>query len=167
MQGEILYPGNQLKDAYPEQYERSVARYQGREMVREQPVPMLGCLWNDVLYFSPVHPEQVRDALAELGKEFSVTPWEYFVVDPELISSKDAVIYMFKYLDRKDKYKSDNWEPYDPKRVEELTSLPDETKAYFKRALGEGINPLLWIQVPHIMYRGTLDTSGLERIRIS
>ena len=164
MQGEILYPGNQLKDAYPEQYERSVARYQGRETVREQHVPMLGCLWNDVLYFSPVHPEQVRDALAELGKEFSA---EYFVIDPESIPSEDAVIYMFKYGERERKYDPDNWEPYNPARIDGLSSLPDQTKVYFKRALDEGIRPLLWIRVPHIMYKGTLDTSGLERIRIS
>lgn len=163
MQGETLHPGNQLKDVYPEQYDRSVEKYQGREQVQEQRVPMLGCLWNDVLHFTPVHPEQVRDALAELGREFS---GKYFVVDPGLIPPEDAVIYMFKYGEREKKYQPDNWEPYDPKRIDELSSLPDETKAYFKEALDEGTNPLLWIRVPHIMYRGTLDTSGLERIEV-
>ncbi len=29
----------------------------------EQRIPILNCLWNDVLHFSPVHPAKIKQAM--------------------------------------------------------------------------------------------------------
>lgn len=65
--GEVLYPLNVLRTHLPEIYDAQVKKYSGREGVMAHKVPILECLWNDVLHFSPVHPSKIRDAIADAG----------------------------------------------------------------------------------------------------
>lgn len=62
LQGSYLHPLNKLRTKLPELYRREVQKYTGREHLMQQRVPLLECLWNDVLHFSPVHREQVAAA---------------------------------------------------------------------------------------------------------
>ncbi len=57
LQGNILYPLNTLKEKHPEIYEQQVSKYVGREHMTQQRIPILDCLWNDVLHFSAVNPK--------------------------------------------------------------------------------------------------------------
>ncbi len=64
--GEFLCPLNMLRDTQPELYAQHIRKYEGREFVLSQTVPNLGCLWNDVLHFSPVHPKLIVEAMSKL-----------------------------------------------------------------------------------------------------
>ena len=60
LEGSILYPLNTLKGKHPDIYEQQVSKYVGREHIKEQRIPILDCLWNDVLHFSAVNPKEVK-----------------------------------------------------------------------------------------------------------
>jgi hypothetical protein len=60
MVGDLLIPLNQLRDKHPMTYAEHVTKYKGREKLLEKTIPLLNCLWNDVLHISPIHPQIVR-----------------------------------------------------------------------------------------------------------
>ncbi len=60
----------------------------------------------------------------------------------------------------------DNWERFDPEKIGVYSDLPPETIKYFQQCFSEGKRPLMWVYVPHILYRGTLNIRDLERIEV-
>ncbi|MBK8551651.1 MAG: hypothetical protein IPL53_11555 [Ignavibacteria bacterium] len=59
LRGNVLYPLNTLKEIHPDLYEQQASKYAGREHITCQIIPILNCLWNDVLHFSAVNPEEI------------------------------------------------------------------------------------------------------------
>jgi len=57
--GSRLYPLNRFKDKLPAIYENAIKKYEGREWLMAAMLPILGCLWNDVLHFSLMHPGEI------------------------------------------------------------------------------------------------------------
>lgn len=68
LQGDTLFPLNTLKEKYPDLYKKEASKYVGREQIMQDVLPILNCLWNDVLHFSAVHPSLVKEALFESGR---------------------------------------------------------------------------------------------------
>ena len=79
MKGSILYPLNQLRNVYPSLYAAKAASYKNREAVMQARIPILDCLWNDVIHFSPVHPSKIQRSRAEAG--FPRKPRRYFEIE--------------------------------------------------------------------------------------
>ena len=156
--GNILYPLNELKTIYPEIYAKERSKYIGREEVTQQIIPKLDCLWNDVLHFSAVHPSIIKSALAEAGDQVNLKR-TYYEVDPTLLDLEKTVIYLYLY---KDKNKQENWAAYDPRDLDKYSLIPQFTKDYYKKMLERNERPLLYHGIPHILYRGTLDTTKLR-----
>jgi hypothetical protein len=92
--GSILYSLNQLKTRLPEIYAIQVQKYTGREILMQCKIPLLNCLWNDVLHFSPVHPNKIREAFVSAEFEWTVRPW--FAISPVNydFSPENAVIFL-------------------------------------------------------------------------
>lgn len=164
MQGEVLFPLNTLKNTHPDLYEKEASKYVGREQIMQHKLPVLNCLWNDVLHFSAVHPSEVRQALIEAGrtKSFDI---EFFEVDPHLLTTENTIVYLYKHSNMADKLKEDNFAKYNPDDMAQYSALPQETKDYYKEMLSQGKNPLLFHRVPHILFKGSLDTSKIRRIK--
>ena len=59
LHGNILYPLNALTEKHPEIFEQQVSKYVGREHITQQRIPVIDCLWNDVLHFSAVNPKEI------------------------------------------------------------------------------------------------------------
>lgn len=59
MTGEVLMPLNELRTVFPEAYAEHVGKYKGRENLLEERIPILECLWNDVLHLSPINPQTI------------------------------------------------------------------------------------------------------------
>jgi hypothetical protein len=59
-----------------------------------------------------------------------------------------------------------NWERYEPEKIGSYSKLPSETVRYFQERFELKKKPLVWVYVPHILYRGTLDTRKLEVIEV-
>ncbi len=165
LEGNILYPLNILKERFPHIYEEQVLKYVGREQVLSQQIPILNCLWNDVLHFSPVNPTEVKQALMEAGRtnEFTMNCYQ---VDPNLIDPQSAIVYLYVYADNGDKMNEKNFVPYNSEKIEKFSSLPQSTKDYYKKMIDKHERPLLYHRVPHILYKGTLDITNLPIISV-
>jgi hypothetical protein len=76
MKGSSLIPLNCLKEVHPEVYSEHVKKYEGREQLLEKRVPLLDCLWNDVLHISPINPQIILD----LWKKENLVPHSHGVI---------------------------------------------------------------------------------------
>ena len=163
LRGGILYPLNALKDIYPEVYDMRARKYYGRKHLMRQVVPTLGCLWNDVLHFSPVDPKEIRSALTEAGGEadFSI---DFYRIDPYLLKPERTTVYL--YFEDRDELEGRDFSAYDPAAVEKYSVLPRVTKDYYKEMIGKGQWPLLYHRVPHILYRGALDITDTPIVTV-
>lgn len=155
MKGEILYPLNVLKEKYPELYVLKSAKYTGRGELLEQVVPVLDCLWNDVIHLSAVHPKIVREALVEAGskKDFKMTCYQ---IDPHLLDSEKTIVYLYSHSDDFE-IKNEDFVKFDPNKIGEYSSLPQDTKDYYKEMFDKNIKPLVFHRVVHILYKGELN----------
>ena len=61
---------------------------------------------------------------------------------------------------------SDDWTEYNPNDLEKYNKPSNKTIDYYKRTLAEGERPLLWLFIPHILYKGSIDTSKLKIIEV-
>ena len=165
--GGILYPLNQLQTILPSIYEKQIAKYQGREWVMQQTVPILNCFWNDVVHLSLVHPSQIVDGLRGAG--FSWRHRKFFEIDPSIagFNSENAVIYIFeKNLIEMGKGRETNFSPYDSALLAQLAHIRPETLKYFKDMNAQHRQPLLFMYVPHVLFRGVIDIRKARTIEI-
>ena len=165
LKGNILYPLNILKEIYPEIYEQEFKKYTGRESLTLHRIPILNCLWNDVLHFSAVDPNDIKQARIEAGgdPDFTMTCFE---VEPEILDPENSIVYLYAQVNVKDKLDKDNFIQYRPEETVKYSSLPQATKDYYKEMIAIGKPTLLYHRIPHILYKGTLDISKLNTITI-
>lgn len=163
MQGNILFPLNTLKEIHPDIYEKQAGKYDGREQVMNQQIPILDCLWNDVLHFSAVHPSLIREALIAAGRTNPIR-MEVFEIDPHMLDPENTIVYLYQHTNPEDKFKPENLAKYNPEYLEKYSILPEETKEYYKEMVSQDKHPLLFHRVPHILYKGNLDISTLKKI---
>lgn len=163
MSGTTLYPLNVLKLKYPSLYQKEADKYAGRETVMQKPVPILDCLWNDVLHFSAVHPAEIKKVLIEAGFANSPTR-DFYQVNPRTLSPEQTVIYL--YSTASIEVNVQDFIEYDPTLLSKLSVVPPGTKAYYKEMFMHGMKPLRYHLVPHILYRGVLDVTGIPIISV-
>lgn len=165
IRGNVLYPLNTLKEIYPDVYEQRLKNYAGRESIMLHRIPVLDCLWNDVLHFSAVDPKEVKQARIEAGgdPDFSMTCYQ---VDPELLGSENTIVYLYAHAKVTDKLSHENFIAYNSAEVSKYSSMPQATKDYYKEIIGDGGRPLLFHRVPHILYKGVLDTTNLPIVSV-
>lgn len=159
MEGTTLYPLNELKESFPEIYAAEVAKYRGREQKLNCRIPVLeNCLWNDVLFLTAVHPVEFKKAYT------SVLPlsWKfrYFQIPIDLLDPTRMAI---KQLPND---QTPEYEKFDRRRLEHYATIPPETFQYWRKAFELGNRPLLYLHIPHILYRGTIDVSSTSIVEV-
>jgi hypothetical protein len=167
LKGHILYPLNQLKSVYPSLYAAKSASYQNRETVMQARLPILDCLWNDVLHFSPVHPSKIQKARVAAG--FSRRPRRYFEVDPVVkgLNAENAVIFLHQRVNPESFQLDDaDFRVFNPRELKLLEELPESTLVYYKEMFANGKRPLTYLFVPHILYQGQLDIRDVKIIEV-
>src|SRR5690349_18423802 len=145
LEGHILYPLNQLKSIYPSLYVTKAAHYQNREAVMQARLPLLDCLWNDVLHFSPVHPGKVQEALAKAG--FGRKPRRYYEVDPlaKGFNATNAVIFLHQRVKlEKFQLEPDDFREFEAEELSSLGEIPAATLAYYREIFEQGKRPLVY-----------------------
>ncbi len=164
-QGKKLEPLNMLKSTMPNIYTEKVRKYVGREHVMQRHVPPLDCLWNDVLHLSPIDPKVLIESLREAGmKERS---FDFYKIDPAVLNQKLTCVYLYKSLDKIKQPDESEFVPFNPESLEEWQEVPEVTKKYFKDRFDAGEKPLMFVAIPHILYRGTIDVSETEIVSVS
>ena len=171
--GNTLYPLNQLKTYLPDIYATQAQKYIGREVLMQCRVPLLDCLWNDVLHFSPVHPSKIRDALVSVGFKWNIRPW--FAVNPinSGFGSENAVIFLNTPPEDPTAFGNFNFSKADflffsLEQLEKLAKMevPEATLKYLRFAKNNDERPVLFNHVPHVFYRGTIDVSNVEVVNL-
>lgn len=166
--GNALQPLNMLRHSHPNVYASHARKYEGREEVMERQVPLLGCLWNDVLFFSNAHPEAIRDGFLAAGRHWRKQGW--LAVDTEAcgFDATNTVLYQ----PRMDKAKGDftlnpgDFTPYAPTGFSTVQQLPSAVLAYYHQAVVDGEPIFAWHGLLHILYRGSLALDGIPVLEI-
>lgn len=161
MTGEVLFPLNEQPGVLPaDVYDYHAGKYDNRLRLRKVRISVLGdCLWNDVIFMMAVNPAEWRRACESVG--FSPPPTRYFVFDAETLDRSRLGV-----MTRMRVHEPREFEPYDPARHADYAVVPPETLEYWRQELQKGAEerPLLWMHIPHILYRGSLDTTGIPII---
>lgn len=156
MVGTVLYPLNDLKEREPETWRREVAKYEGREHLLDEPIPPLGCLWNDVLHFSVVHPGKIVAALDAAGLE--ALGRRCFELDAASFDPEQTVIFLNRRTDVSACTDDSQWLSFDPARLEGLAELTEATRRYYRECALRGQRPRLFGYLPHVFFRGPVET---------
>jgi hypothetical protein len=173
LRGSVLYPLNQLKGRFPDLYERLQENYATRRDIAALHIPPLGnCLWNDVLFFSPVHPARIQAALVDAGHELPEAWHAFYQVDARLLDPALAVLYRqsetywtghFDVDEASDQIGRD-CSPFTSESLEGLAEVTSTARSHFA-SVAPGGRPLLFLGIPHVLYKGQLDTT-LEGVSI-
>ncbi len=154
MDGTILYPLNELRLIKPELYEAHAKKYRKREALMDRRIPHLNCLWNDVLFFTAVHPSVFRKAFERFC--WRLPPFRCFRFSPTGLNPT-----LMTVLTRMSGPRGgfEEYEPFDPHNLEKHATIPQETFDYWNDEISSGSRSVfLWLHIPHILHRGPLDT---------
>ncbi len=160
MRGSDLIPLNRMFELDASLQTKYLEKYKGREEILERTIPLLDCLWNDVVQFLPLHPHKLFELQKELGLIAEIPKYHYFQIDPALIDPKQTVVY-FKTAPGEENI-TVKW--LQDVNLEEIQEIPEATRSYYKSMVGTN-EPIFNYQfVPHIIYKGTVDVSGVDII---
>ena len=167
MEGNILYPLNQLMTIYPDVYAEHVKKYTGREHVLETRIPApLDCLWNDILHFTAVHPTILYKNITDAGFDADGLVWkQWFKIPISVLDLNKTIVCLY----RKDislVSEARDFQKFDPVKMAEYATVPQETLDYYKEQLKLEQRPLFFHRVPHILYKGTIEIGGLEIVEL-
>ncbi len=160
MRGNLLLPLNDLKFKFPDVYMEQIKKYAGRERILNRRVPILDCLWNDVLHTTAIEPSIVKDVLIKVGLIPPNKQW--FKIPISRLDQNLLVTYWYRNWSAGDDQAE--YERFDASHMNSYRIIPDATIEYYKSMKSEGKRPLLFHLVPHILYKGSISTDGLEVI---
>lgn len=160
--GGFLYPLNTLKKRSPNQYALHAAKYDWRKEVMERRIPVLNCLWNDVIHLTPISPLQIQAALKKAGYR-GPFPTKWFVIEAEMLPKGKTVLFLDLHRD----FSREDFLPYTPHNLEQHTHFPEKTLAYFRRMVAQGKAPLRFAGLPHVLYKGNLSIKKMRVVTLS
>jgi hypothetical protein len=176
LRGSTLYPLNQLREIHPDLYEELKGNYASRPDIAALRIPPLGnCLWNDVLFFSPVHPVRHLEALEAAGHTLPPEWRRYFQIDAALIDPAKAVIKESRQVLWSGEFDIDEGSAVIgrecvPFRAESLTQyddVPAEMREYYASVPSGNPFPL-FLKMAQILYKGRIDLTlpGIQVIEV-
>lgn len=162
MRGNNLIPLNRLLEVDSNLQVKYLEKYKGREEILERKIPLLNCLWNDVVQLLPLHPL----SLFELQKHMRLIPeipdYQYFEIDMNILDMSKAVVY-FKTAPGEE-HATVKW--LKDVSFDELQAIPKATREYYASMAGKDEPVFNYQFVPHIVYRGTVDVSSSSIINL-
>jgi hypothetical protein len=168
MSGDLLIPLNTLKATHPEAYSEHVKKYKGREELLQKNIPILNCLWNDVLHISPINPQILLDTWRSEGLfEFSgiKKSIEVFKIPVKLLNDETTVCFQsFNYdFHSKDPNLFKYWN-FNQSEFKEQNEVEPKQVEIWKNDI-ENKRPLFWYShTMHILAQQTIDTRSCELI---
>lgn len=165
MRGKEIVSLSGLRVLHPELAAWEEKKYAGRETLMQQYVPPLDCIWNDIIFFAPYHPQIMFDAYKAAG--FTPPPMRFYQIPVERLLNYTLTWWLppTKPMEMR----------YTPFHVEDLPiAFPEEQKQAYLNAYAQGIKPLLYARSPHLclaapVKHGTpisLNIEGVEIVEI-
>lgn len=163
MKGDELITLSQMFAKDPVLHQKYLEKYKGREEILERRIPLLDCLWNDVVQLLPLHPRKLFELQLQLGLINEIPEYRYFQIDPTTLNIDDTVVY-FKTAPGEEnvtvKWLKDS-------NLDELQEIPEATIKYYESMVGTGEPVFNYQFVPHILYRGSVDISKSNTINLA
>jgi len=153
MKGSVLYPLNELRTRHPEVYRRALAKYEDHPDRAKLPstiLPLLDCLWNDVLHCSPIHPPRLDDAWRAQGVE-RVPRKTFFQIPVDRVGHHPVAVMRGRELE---------W--LNTACFQEITAVPAETVEWYRKLARQERFGAHFVGVPHILVKGPIDIEGVE-----
>lgn len=158
MRGTMLYPSSTLERCYPEIAAVRRTKYVGREAKPSQPISLLNCRWRDVINLTPVHPADVRAAMAEAGHlRF---PRHWFEIGVAVLTPEDTVLYLTGSSPAEARFV-----PYTPGCLAHYAEVSDVQRRFY-REVEPGQSVLLFGGTPHVLHRGNIDVGATRIIEV-
>lgn len=162
MKGHSLIPLNDMLVLDSALQTKYLEKYKGREKILEGKIPLLDCLWNDVVQLLPLHPKKLFELQQTLGIIKEIPNYRYFQIDVRLLDPRKTVVY-FKTAPGEQNV-AVKW--LRDINIENLQDIPAATINYYKSMVETGEPVFNYQFVPHIIYKGTIDVSQAEIINL-
>ncbi len=162
MKGSELIPLSKMLEVDADLRTKYLEKYKGREEILQRTIPLLDCLWNDVVQLLPLHPKQLFSRQQELGIVTEIPDYKYFQIDASKLDPAKTVVY-FKTAPGEEgvtvKWLSDV-------NLDDIQDIPPATENYYKSMVDTGEPVFNYQFVPHIIYKGTIDVSAAKIISL-
>ncbi len=133
------------------------------EEILERKIPLLDCLWNDVVQLLPLHPLQLFELQKELGLITEIPDYKYYQIDVSALDPSQTVVY-FKTAPGEENV-TVKW--LKDVQFEELQDIPEATRKYYESMVGTGEPVFNYQFVPHVVCRDTIDVSTARRMTLT
>jgi len=164
--GEYLLPLNKFKVTNPDLYERYVEKYNGRKELLERTIPKLNCYWNDVIFFSPIHPRKIHLVFDDIGIKYKESKWFEISIDNFENIDKNMVVYFYRKKEKGDfRIDEEDVIRFNKLKFAEIDEIPEETLNYYQRSHDRKDDKLFTFHgIPHVLYKGKVRIENLNRI---
>jgi hypothetical protein len=163
MIGNNLIPLNSMQDIDDSLRNSYMSKYRGREDILERKIPILDCLWNDVVQLLPIHPQKIFELQKRLGFLQVVPNYRFYKINLSLLDRKHAVVF-FKSSPGEDNIVVKLLGDVD---FDAIQQIPRATVDYYKSVRKTNELPFNYQFVPHILYKGEVNISSAEIITLS
>ncbi len=154
--GDILYPLNELKEKSPELYKQHLAKY---DDIKEKDVEIPGFgYWNDCVNLMPVSPGLVKKELQSYGHDTN-WQWRFYKIDAEKL---DVSKLMILVMTEEDGLFKREFILFSKETFEKYCHIGEATRAIFQQAKDNNEQPNTFARIPHVLYKASIDTTGLE-----
>lgn len=166
MRGEKLYPLNRLKEIYPETFDNHASKYKGREVLMERQLPLLNCLWNDVLHLSPIHPQIILDTWEEHGLKLEPREFPVYKIPLDQLS-EEKLIYFDPHVGQYGNFEftDEQVRPFNLDEYQEQEQVSHQQIEIWKKDRTEGRQMFWFSHTTHVLYQGEIDVSAVEIIK--
>jgi hypothetical protein len=163
MIGKVLYPLNEMEARLPAEFRTHSKKYEGREELMNEKIPLFNCRWNDVLHFSPINPQIILKEITKINPG-SRKRKSYLKFKASALDDFPSA-YMTHTKNKDDDSFNSNlakYELFSSKTYKEIKSVPNETIRYWQRAMTAG-KPMYWfIYVPHVLVKSHVSINEAE-----
>ena len=161
--GPKLMPLNLLRNQFPDLYEEEIKKYQGREHLTKRVVPLLQCLWNDVVHSTNIHPNNFFLAMQAAGRKpkpdllWMKIPIKYAILNPTIVYSCRTTI------ENPINVPENEFSWFDIEKFE-TSHLDMRTQEYYKKKSEMGERIFSFQGVAHFLIQGEIDLADCELI---
>lgn len=156
IKGHMIVPRNSLDEVSPGLMEWHLKKYTGRSGVASSHIPPLECGMGDVVNLSPISPRLIRNGLRMVGYK-SVLRLKYFQFELSALDVSCATVWMNTGNEASD---MNQYQLLTTEALMRCSKLPFRTIRYYRTVYVDHSKqwPLLMAYVPHVFYKGALDT---------
>lgn len=162
--GDKLLPLNSQRKTYPSLYAKNVGTYIGREHVMSRQIPLLNCLWNDVLHMTNIPPSAFFRALKESGRNPNPSLIWLKVPVTDAIKSPTVVYSCRTTSSDRPFLPPEEVTHFDPVIFSE-GAIDQRTLDYYRTQIKEGRKLLLFQGIAHFLIQGEITLSRCQTLR--